>query len=440
MGNSVSEKLFKSGPDKNNVHQNFREREVEKSFQGVKIDKQLLMNEKIHLLYIGSNEEVVQQLAEHPRISLVLKKSFAEARMRFISGQKPDVVLCENNLPGGDGLRVHYHFRKKASFNTVPFILITPDYEEGFLKTALQRGIDDLYVLPIPSIEDLLSRIDFLREVKQRDHFNGRNIRQRPGYRIPLSKRLFDIVVASTALILLSPILLLVMIAIRIESKGKVYYTSKRVGREPFDFYKFRSMKTGAEDELKNLAKQKNQYVSHEPAEEFDLKKPCPCSKKENFTHCSPVLHTDSVLICEAWYTNQKSKAEKAKPHFIKITNDPRVTRVGKIIRNTSIDELPQLINVIKGDMSIVGNRPLPIYEAEKLTFDPMAKRFLAPAGLTGLWQVEKRGRKGVMSDEERKSLDNQYAQLFIENKYSFMYDMKLIMRTLPVIIQKESV
>jgi len=69
-----------------------------------------------------------------------------------------------------------------------------------------------------------------------------------------------------------------------------------------------------------------------------------------------------------------------------------------------------------------------------------MSKRFLAPAGLTGLWQVEKRGRKGVMSDEERKLLDNQYADLFIDKKYSFIYDIKLIMKTLPVIVQKESV
>ena len=81
--------------------------------------------------------------------------------------------------------------------------------------------------------------------------------------------------------------------------------------------------------------------------------------------------------------------------------NDPRVTRVGKFIRNTSIDELPQLINVLKGDMSIVGNRPLPVYEAERLTSDQISKRFLAPAGLTGLWQVELRGKGGRMSEED---------------------------------------
>ncbi|MFX4489871.1 sugar transferase, partial [Acinetobacter baumannii] len=88
----------------------------------------------------------------------------------------------------------------------------------------------------------------------------------------------------------------------------------------------------------------------------------------------------------------------------------PRITKVGKFIRNTSIDELPQLWNVIIGDMSIVGNRPLPLYEAEKLTTDKYAMRFMAPAGITGLWQVEKRG-KGEMSEEERLMLDNKYAE-----------------------------
>lgn len=119
---------------------------------------------------------------------------------------------------------------------------------------------------------------------------------------------------------------------------------------------------------------------------------------------------------------------------FIKLKNDPRVTKVGKILRNTSIDELPQLWNVFIGDMSIVGNRPLPLYEAEKLTTDKYAMRFMAPAGITGLWQVEKRG-KGEMSSEERMMLDNSYAET-----HSFTNDIKLILKTIPALFQKENV
>jgi lipopolysaccharide/colanic/teichoic acid biosynthesis glycosyltransferase len=131
----------------------------------------------------------------------------------------------------------------------------------------------------------------------------------------------------------------------------------------------------------------------------------------------------------------KRANKSKQGATFIKIENDPRITRIGRFIRNTSIDELPQLYNVLKGDMSIVGNRPLPMYEAEKITTDQFALRFIAPAGITGLWQVTKRGKGGPMSEEERMELDNQYAKT-----YSFWNDIKLILKTIPALFQKENV
>ena len=145
------------------------------------------------------------------------------------------------------------------------------------------------------------------------------------------------------------------------------------------------------------------------------------------------MLVGDDFVVAESDFN--KEKEEENNNAFVKIENDPRVTKVGKFIRKYSIDELPQLFNILKGDMSIVGNRPLPLYEAEKLTVDSSIDRFMAPAGLTGLWQVEERGKGGMMSAEERKQLDIIYGQT-----YCFTMDMKIIFRTLTAFIQKDNV
>ena len=145
------------------------------------------------------------------------------------------------------------------------------------------------------------------------------------------------------------------------------------------------------------------------------------------------MLVGDDFVVSETNFNKQKN--EEINNAFVKIENDPRITKVGHFIRKYSIDELPQLFNILKGDMSVVGNRPLPLYEAEKLTSDDSIDRFMAPAGLTGLWQVEKRGESGKMSAEERKQLDITYGQT-----YNFLLDMKIIFKTLTAFVQKDDV
>jgi lipopolysaccharide/colanic/teichoic acid biosynthesis glycosyltransferase len=140
----------------------------------------------------------------------------------------------------------------------------------------------------------------------------------------------------------------------------------------------------------------------------------------------------NSGVIAEESYENEKNS--QANQAFVKFENDPRITRVGRIIRNLSIDELPQLVNILIGDMSLVGNRPLPLYEAEQLTRNEAVGRFLGPAGLTGLWQVTERGKKGVDADS-RCNLDIEYAQT-----YNFWLDMKILLKTPLAAIQHENV
>ncbi|MBN2639858.1 MAG: sugar transferase [Bacteroidales bacterium] len=346
-----------------------------------------------------------------------------------------NVILSDYHMAGIKGPDLGIYLKQRLGLWKVPFILISPENDQKKYRKSVfdqKTYIEDLYPFPF-NFDKLITRIRFLiyylNELKQEEAVKSTSQRN---YKIPTIKRLFDILTSLAAIIILSPLLIITALAIRIESKGAVIYKSKRVGTgyKIFDFYKFRSMYTGADLRLKDLS-HLNQYKEEEIIEESE---PCPrCSKLPEGTFCSPVLYVGGEKKCEYWYSEMIRR--KKTSTFVKIQNDPRITKVGKLIRNTSIDELPQLLNVLKGDMSIVGNRPLPLYEAELLTSDDWSARFLAPAGITGLWQVKLRGQGGKMSEEERKSLDNEYAQ-----NYSFWSDIKLILSTIPALFQKGNV
>lgn len=271
------------------------------------------------------------------------------------------------------------------SRNLVVVFLLT-EKDPSVTAMAFAARVADCYS-PDISFADVTLRLQFLSAYKILNE-QLKDLPEAPLqlYKIPFLKRLLDLAISLTALFFLSPVLLVIAILIKLDSKGPVFYTSKRVGTgyKIFDFYKFRSMRVNADKEVENLkATTANQY------------------------------------------------GESA---FFKMKNDPRVTKLGNFLRNSSIDELPQLFNVIKGDMSIVGNRPLPLYEAEQLTTNEWSMRFLGPAGITGLWQIIKRG-KSDMSDRERKKLDN-----FYNKKFSVWLDLKIILMTIPVLLQKEKV
>jgi len=296
-------------------------------------------------------------------------------------------------------------------------------------------GIDDYYCSPL-SADRLYNRIAYLKKYKDEYIYNLDKVKgeKLEVYKTPFLKRTFDVVMASFALLVLSPIFILTAMAIYAESRGKVFYASKRVGKnfKTFDFYKFRSMYPNADQRIKEVA-HLNQYKGITVEDKCSL-----CEKLPDGEYCSPTYLDDSgKTVCER-IIKMRRQAEVA---FMKIENDPRITKVGKFIRNTSIDELPQFVNILKGDMSFVGNRPLPVSEANALTKSEKGKRlelgmrFHCSAGLTGLWQVELRGRTGKMSEEERFELDKQYA---CEN--SFGKDLILLFRTFFVFLKNQNV
>ncbi|KQR70386.1 sugar transferase [Pedobacter sp. Leaf176] len=321
---------------------------------------------------------------------------------------------------------------KKKELPVVPFFLVVNYFNPNLRKLALSAGISDVFRFPLKT-KRIEKRINFLITnwslLKDNIKSEVPQIKN-----IGFAKRVFDIFFAGMALFFLSPLFLIIYILIKIESKGPVFYYSLRAGTgfKVFKFYKFRSMFVNADQRIKDL-KHLNQYDIDSGKKDPEVgTKEIFCNQCAAEGKCQYPLYADNIQWCEKDF--KYSKLASSGSAFFKIKNDPRITKVGNFIRNTSIDELPQLWNVIIGDMSIVGNRPLPLYEAEKLTTDKYVLRFAAPAGITGLWQVEKRG-KGEMSEEERLMLDNTYAK-----NQSFVNDIKLILKTIPALLQKENV
>ncbi len=306
----------------------------------------------------------------------------------------PGIIIIDGKAGIAGMQQLQKFFSSTTAFSKVPIILDGSDLSDAELCTSRSiRFIDEIVFLKNISSEKFIAKASFLRKIKSRADFNTLNnniqLPPRAELSVPLFlKRLFDIFISGTAILLLLPVFLVIALIIRLESKGPIFYIAKRAGKgyRIFKFYKFRTMVADADKKVGQLA-HLNQYA---PASEG--------------------------------------------PVFFKISNDPRITKIGAFLRNTSLDELPQLLNVFLGDMSLVGNRPLPLYEAATLTTDQHAARFMAPAGITGLWQIKKRGDSN-MSVEERISLDIDYA-----HKFCFVYDLWIMAKTPTALLQKENV
>jgi lipopolysaccharide/colanic/teichoic acid biosynthesis glycosyltransferase len=344
--------------------------------------------DSLRVIYIGNlRRDLYQELGKYNYEILFFNLSFpADVWLKYnalASSKLPDAIICDLELPDTDAIALFNSLKSNAQLAKIPFLVLSSENNSLDRIQAYEAGIDDFYPVDVPA-DDLHERISLLKEIKSDQVKIAANHPMTVvNNRLITRKRVFDIMISLLLMIFFLPVMFLIALAVLIDSRGPILYLSKRVGTgyHIFDFYKFRTMKVGADKELYSLLHM-NQY------------------------------------------------SENGSPSFVKINNDPRITKLGSFLRRSSLDELPQLFNVLKGDMSLVGNRPLPLYEAEKLTTDMWARRFLAPAGITGLWQVTKRG-KAEMSEKERIALDVTYA-----DRASFWFDLKILLKTVPALMQ----
>lgn len=387
----------------------------------------------LYYIYIGNNRTIIDHLSKVTG-GMFMAVSSCNKAVKVIDSIRERYntsILYERDEVEKDCQDIAFLHKR---FPRVYMILVTDELPSEEIRLYLQAGVNNT-LAPFANEESLHEMTKFLKLRKEHrlQEFSQTHRKVLNTFQLPTWKRVFDVLFASAVLVVLSPVLIATAIAIRLESKGKIIYKSQRVGSNYriFNFLKFRSMYTNADKRLKEL-NSLNQYKIEEeiPDEQPDIRFDDLIGTPEEE---ATLLISDDFVISEEDF--HKKKSQEQQNTFIKIENDPRVTRVGHFIRKYSIDELPQLINVLMGDMSIVGNRPLPLYEAELLTSDTYIERFMAPAGLTGLWQVEKRGGAGKMSAEERKQLDIKYARDF-----SFWLDMKILLKTVTAFVQKENV
>ena len=384
----------------------------------------------VNIIYLGNDGRMKSALGFLPGYAVCMVHNYkeVESACKSLGTDCHNLVFVERHSRQEDITAISY-IRKNAPGTDV--ILISPSLTESERAAYLEAGVNDT-IPDSASISEIHDKVTFVDEHANQLFAEVVVQKRLFQFHIPLWKRLFDIVFSLTALIILSPVFVITAIAIRLESPGKVWYTSKRVGAnyKIFDFLKFRSMRPDADAHLKDLAAL-NQYGGQTegvPTMSNDAGLQALVANPD-----SPILISDDGMMLADEFERQREAERNAA--FVKIENDPRITRVGRFIRKYSIDELPQLINILRGDMSVVGNRPLPLYEAEKLTGDDSIDRFIAPAGLTGLWQVMKRGDSGRLSADERKQLDITYGQT-----YSFALDCKILFKTITAFIQKENV
>ena len=378
------------------------------------------------LLYIGKNKDFLRKFSKLENVQMIYAQNYQDAITICIRLKVREniIVLHEQGEMNGDIEQIGA-FRKK--FYQAYVVLITDRLTPEASKVYLNSGINDTVSLNITTAR-LRQKIDIINKRQELLYAHNRKKKDVRHFILPQWKRCFDILFSGAALIFLSPVFLLIAIAIRMESKGPVIYKSKRVGTNYtiFNFLKFRSMYTDADKKLKDLAGQ-NQYQPEgtpEIAKDFSMEELGGLMfGDDGVIDNGGMLVSDDFIIPEEEFISRQNALDESP--FIKIEKDPRVTKVGRVLRKYSLDELPQLVNILKGDMSVVGPRPErpELAEEYEKTMPEFEFRLQVKAGLTGYAQVT--GLYDTLPYDKLK-MDLMY----IEN-YSIFLDLRIILMTL---------
>ena len=312
-------------------------------------DSTPLLKQKENIFYIGDNITLVANLAGSFRngyataVNLQQGVSFLRELLtdqyRF-RGIMIDVPLHKLQLEN------FMQFMQGAGLKQVPVLYVSTYLSKRETEEMISTHVVDDIVHPIRDIFTIGERMDFVGQVKKQTA--GRKemavATLLKNWMRAVVKRIADIVISTILIILLAPIMLVLAILIKLDSDGPIFHNAYRAGKgyTIFKFYRFRTTKVGTARLVTSLS-QVNLFRDHGAT-------------------------------------------------FLKACDESSVTGIGQWLRRTCLDELPQLFNVWKGDMSMVGNRPLPLNEASQLTNDAFAERFNAPAGITGLWQIHMNG------------------------------------------------
>jgi lipopolysaccharide/colanic/teichoic acid biosynthesis glycosyltransferase len=340
-----------------------------------------------NLFYIGENISLVANLAKafHMGYASSVNLRQAIAYLRELQKEECSLRGFLIDVPMHQlHLQNFLQYISGTPYANLPVLYVSTHLTQAETISLTSGHVVDDVVHPIRDIFTIGDRIVFLGKVKEeRIARNKRKGGWAEAARLrsaAMAKRLADIFFSSLMILLTAPLMLLIALLVKLDSHGPVFHNTYRAGRgyRVFKLYRFRTGKVGAARLVTSLS-QLNLFRDND-----------------------------------------------AK--FIKACHETGLTRIGRILRCSSLEALPQLFNVLKGDMSVVGNRPLPLNEASSLTSDEFAERFNAPAGITGLWQVA----SPELKEGSALRYDLEYARTA-----SLALDMQILWRTPRTIWEK---